>query len=409
MAPGEKASPINTTRDREKEEDCAALLQQHPLGVLTEEFGAYSTVFVRRQLEALAPLSPFVACWVRSNASVFDFEPVHIIRSKRFVDRVRAKLFGFLPKRFGHHERVLAEPSLRRLLQSYKPRHLLIHFGWSAVRVLQVLEAERLSFSLFLHGSDLNEAYAHPRHPYARRLRRAASLAHRCFVVSKDLANKCKAIGVPESQVEVFYLGVPVPEDIATPRPERNGGRILANGRLIEWKGHRVLLEALARLAQAGLRPRLSLIGEGELMPKLQAQAQSLGIEKQVEFCGHRSNSEVYKLLLSSDIFAHPSLRLPTGEEEGLGLAVQEAMAAGLPVVGTKTGGIPDSILDGETGFLVAPDNADAMANRLAQLLKDGSLCRRLGSAARTRVEKHFNLEHRNALLLAQMQKLVGE
>jgi colanic acid/amylovoran biosynthesis glycosyltransferase len=375
---------------------------------MTEEFGAYSTVFVRRQLEALSELQPFVACWVRSNPEVFDHEAIHVLRSESPLRRACAQLLSHLPNRFTLWQRILAAGEMRRLLRRYRPRHLLIHFGWAAARVVGVLEEEGVPFTLFFHGSDLNEAHAHPSHPYARRLLRAARLAQRCLCVSHDLAHKLIELGVREERVEVFYLGVPVPpaSALASPRPEE-GGRIVANGRLIEWKGHRYLLDAMGLLAERGLRPRLALIGEGRLQTELEEQAARLGIREQLELIGHCSNERVFELLRQSDLLAHPSLRLPTGEEEGLGLAVQEAMATGLPVVATRTGGIPESVEEDVSGLLVPPADAEAMANSIERLLRDGELCRNMGKAGRARIEAHFDLEKRNAELLERMRAAV--
>jgi hypothetical protein len=135
------------------------------LGLMTEEFGAYSTVFVRRQLEALSELQPFVACWVRSNPEVFDHEAIHVLRSESPLRRACAQLLSHLPNRFTLWQRILAAGEMRRLLRRYRPRHLLIHFGWAAARVVGVLEEEGVPFTLFFHGSDLNEAHAHPEPP----------------------------------------------------------------------------------------------------------------------------------------------------------------------------------------------------------------------------------------------------
>jgi glycosyltransferase involved in cell wall biosynthesis len=384
------------------------IAERRRLGILTEEFGAFSTIFVQRQLDALSALAPFVCCWIRSNPEIFNYEPVHVLRSGSLRHRVQRKAMALLPQRYRFVDRIQAGRELERCLDRYQPDCMHIHFGWAAARVGTVLRRRGIPYTVVLHGSDLNQACRYPHLPYARRLVEALRGAHRCLFVSKDLLEKGLALGCPEDKGEVFYLGVPVPEERAR-LDNTDTVRVVCNGRQIEWKGHRILLQAFERLLRAGVDTSLTLIGEGPLRGDLKRQAKGLGIAHAVHFTGALSNSEVYATLRRAHIFAHPSRSLPDGQEEGLGLAVQEAMAVGLPVVATCTGGIPESVVDGETGWLVPHSDPEAMAESLRRLAANPQQRSQMGAAGRQRIEQHFNLDRQNERLVCLLEQLMLE
>lgn len=155
-------------------------------------------------------------------------------------------------------------------------------------------------------------------------------------------------------------------------------------GWLTEVKGHRRLIEALARLAPARPSLYLAIIGTGELYDSLVALAKHLGIGDRVRFLGHRH--DVAECLASLDLFVFPS------QNEGMGRALIEAMAAALPVVATSVGGIPGIIEHGRTGLLVPPDDSAALAAAMAELLDDRVRARAIGQAARESVGVEFNV-----------------
>lgn len=172
--------------------------------------------------------------------------------------------------------------------------------------------------------------------------------------------------------------GVAVP-----PSPARGSGgrRVIATvARLDAVKDLGTLLTAVARLPDAELR----LVGDGPERPALQELATALGLGARVRFLGYRR--DVAAILDGADVFALSSLT------EGMSLAVLEAMAAGLPVVGTRVGGMPDVVDDGVTGLLVPSRDPAALAAALRGLLDDPSRRAAMGAAGRARVEARFSL-----------------
>ena len=159
-------------------------------------------------------------------------------------------------------------------------------------------------------------------------------------------------------------------------------------GRLVPVKGHTYLLRAFQKLLPdlGATLPdaRLVLLGGGALEQPLREEAASLGLADRVVFAGHRP--DVHRLLGAFDVFAMPSL------QEGLGLAALEAAAAGIPIVASRTGGLPEIIEHDVTGLLVPPTDVDALAAALARALRDPALGARMAEKAKAHVQK-FSIE----------------
>jgi glycosyltransferase involved in cell wall biosynthesis len=157
-------------------------------------------------------------------------------------------------------------------------------------------------------------------------------------------------------------------------------------GRLDEpKKGLSCFLAAAARLAQELQETRFIVVGEGPARADLETLAARHGIGDRITFAGRRR--DVGEVMQGLDLFVQPSMW------EGFGITVLEAMAAGLPVVATRVGGIPEVVRDGVTGLLVPPGDPGALAHACGEVLRDGDLASRLGDAGRIRVESLFPIE----------------
>jgi glycosyltransferase involved in cell wall biosynthesis len=161
-------------------------------------------------------------------------------------------------------------------------------------------------------------------------------------------------------------------------------------GRLTPWKGHRELLRAFAEVAREAPNARLLVVGEVAFWedsygPELHELARTLGVGELVSWLGFRR--DVPDVLAASDVFALPSI------DEPFGRAVVEAMAVELPVIGTRSGGVPEIVVQGETGLLVAPGDAADLAKALLRLVRDADLRRAMGRAGRARATDLFNVD----------------
>ncbi|BAI76870.1 glycosyltransferase (plasmid) [Azospirillum sp. B510] len=159
--------------------------------------------------------------------------------------------------------------------------------------------------------------------------------------------------------------------------------RLLAVGRLVAQKGIDVLIDALARPELAGVE--LDVVGDGGWRTALEEQAARLGLAGRVRLHGWLDRAVLAGLYRTVDIFVLPS------RDEGMPNVVLEAMASGLPVVASAVAGARDLVVEGETGFLVPPEQPDALAGALLRLTADPMARRALGDRGRRRVEEHFS------------------
>jgi colanic acid/amylovoran biosynthesis glycosyltransferase len=273
-----------------------------------------------------------------------------------------------------------------------------IHAHWASTPSTLAMLASRVSgipWSFTAHRWDIAEDNL---------LR--AKVESACFVrvISQHGAEELLGIvGLEGFAPTVLPMGVELP-----PRREVGPGggetlRVLTPARLVEKKGHEHLLEAVPLLRARGVAVRLDLAGEGPLGPVLRQRVKEGGLEDEVAFLGTVSHEELLRRLGAGewDAVVLPSVVTKSGELEGIPVALIEAMAQGVPVVGTETGGIPE-LLGGGAGMLVPPEDPGALAAALAELASDPARRAALAAAGRARVEERFDVNRVAAALAAR-------
>jgi glycosyltransferase involved in cell wall biosynthesis len=213
-------------------------------------------------------------------------------------------------------------------------------------------------------------------------IRQAARLTNRFVCVSQDSARYMEQMGIHPDKVLTLWNGIDV-ERFAF-RGVNPGGPIVTVARLSPEKGLDVLLRAMAQVLRTESRARLEIAGDGVLRGDLERLTAELRIGSQVRFLGEVA--DIPALLARASLFVLPS------HSEGISLTLLESMARGLPVVTTRVGGNTEVVIDGETGFLVPPDDPAALAARIRQLVNDFDRCQMMGRAGRHRVEAHFDI-----------------
>jgi glycosyltransferase involved in cell wall biosynthesis len=213
------------------------------------------------------------------------------------------------------------------------------------------------------------------------------------IAASNVIAAMLAGDGIPPDRIETVHDGVNIGRVDKEPLVDAHAAFGLPHGAplvgnvaaLVAHKGQRHLVAAAARVVREMPDVRFLIVGDGDLREPLDRQIRDLGLDRHVRLAGFRP--DVLGLMKSFDVFAMSSVT------EGLGSAVLEAMACARPIVGTRAGGLPEAVADGETGRLVPPHDEPALAAALIEMLRDAGLRARFGAAGRARVEREFSVE----------------
>ena len=285
--------------------------------------------------------------------------------------------------------------------------HVHVHFANRAAHTAMFLkEISGIPFSVTAHGQDFMKDLGNDH--LLREICAAAEFVAAETDYSRDLLRqRC-----PESAAKIHrvYNGMdltrfPVTnEEISINQVPR----IISIGRLVAFKGFEYLIDACAELARRDLEFTCEIIGDGPLRGDLEARIRKLNLSDQVHLLGSLSQEAVLEKLKAADIFALASVTDTQGASDVFPTVIIEAMAAARPVVSTRLAGIPESVVDGETGLLVSPEDTMALAEALGRLIQDAKLRLHYGRAGRARIEQHFRIEHTVGPLIELLQKTPG-
>jgi colanic acid/amylovoran biosynthesis glycosyltransferase len=273
-------------------------------------------------------------------------------------------------------------------LQEMGIGHVHAHFtGMAARTTFWIHRFFPVTFSFTAHANDI---FA-PRN-FEIGLDRLVDTA-RVIVTVSDYAKRFLQERFPEraDRVHRIYNGLDFSEFGRTdfsPPPI-----IMAVGRLITKKGFADLIRACGLIAERGKSFRCEIIGEGPLKNELRGQIERLNLQNHVALSGAKLQREVRQRLATANAFVLPSIIDPDGGMDNLPTVIMEAMATGLPVVSTKIGGIPEMVIENETGFLVQPGDAMALAGGIEKLIDDRALAQKLGQAGYERAQELFSIE----------------
>jgi glycosyltransferase involved in cell wall biosynthesis len=268
-------------------------------------------------------------------------------------------------------------------------RHVHAHFAGMAARTaFWIAKFFPITFSFTAHANDI---FA-PRN-FEIGLDKLVSAA-RTIVTETDYSERFLRERFPEraNRIHRIYNGLNLGE-FGHANFSADPPLIVAIGRLIAKKGLANLIRACALLDERKRSFRCEIFGEGPLEKELRAQVEDLGLRERVQLPGPKPQHELRAYLAAASVFVLPSVTEAEGGMDNLPTVIMEAMATGLPVVSTRIGGIPEMVIENETGFLVQPEDAAALADAIEKVINDRSLGQRLGQAGYQRAQALFSIE----------------
>jgi colanic acid/amylovoran biosynthesis glycosyltransferase len=358
------------------------------LALFCTNFLKDSQVFIYEQLRQYRRWRADVFAWRRFNRERFAFprvveaEPGYVIRgrSRRFANAFRDGQYDLVHAHFGP-----AGAYARRYAERAGLPLLVTFHGYD----VPLLSSPRRFFPLHL--------------PYAAGAPALLRQMRLGICASTELSHMLADLGVDSRRLRVHRLGIDLERFAFSAARDRR--RVLMVGRLVEKKGFEYGLRAFALARGRGADASLTIVGEGERRGALERLARELGVAERVEFVGSQTNPEVARLMSGASVLLAPSVVARDGNRESGLIVVKEASAAGTVPIGTLHGGIPDSIDDGNTGYLVRERDAEHMGERLLSLLLDEPLRARLALAGREKMAREFD----NRKLVADLEGIYDE
>jgi colanic acid/amylovoran biosynthesis glycosyltransferase len=351
-----------------------------------------SETFIRAQAMALRTFEPcFAGTHLALNPMDLPGETVVVASAASLLGKVRRRLYW----------RTGIAPEFYRRLKKIKPVLVHAHFALDGAAVLPVCKRLRLPLVVTLHGYDVTSSdhslqRSEEGKVYLRRHEELWDKASVFLCVSKFIRQKALEKGFPRDKLLVHYTGI----DLSLFKREslqRDSNLIVFTGRLVEKKGCRYLLEAVALVREQHPEVYLAIIGSGPMECALREQAASLKL--QCEFLGVQPPETVKKYLARARVFCVSSVTAANGDSEGLGMVFAEALAMGTPVASFKHGGIPEVVCDGCTGLLAPEGDVEALAANLLRLLRDNEVWRELSENGVRSVNEYFNIQKQTGKL----------
>jgi colanic acid/amylovoran biosynthesis glycosyltransferase len=290
---------------------------------------------------------------------------------------------------------------LARFARRLGADHIHAHWaGTSATLAMVASQVAGTSWSLTAHRWDILENNL---------LRLKARRA--CFVRSISVRGADELRGIvdePGWSPWLLHMGVTLPPAPARP-PAEPPFCILTAGSLIEVKGHGFLIDAVRGLKERGVSLRAEIAGDGPLEQSLRGRVRELGLEQDVVFLGRVSHDRLVDEMARGkwDAAVLPSVVAASATQEGIPVFLLEAMACGLPVIGTEAGAVPELLGEG-AGLLVPPADPEALAQALERIAGDPALRRTLADRARRRVEEAFSVAGIASALHARFRECAG-
>ena len=278
---------------------------------------------------------------------------------------------------------------LASVAQHWKADH--IHAQWGLTTATIAMIASRVSgipWSFTTHRGDIvdNNLLA---------VKTADAAFVRCISESGMDMTDSLCSGHARSKGFVLHLGVEMPPKSVLPTGAATKARtLLCPAHLYPVKGHQYLLQAMAVLKERGVDCRLDVAGEGHLRGQLEDMTVALSIDDRVRFLGQVPHERLLDMLRNEQIgvVVLPSVDLGDGLHEGIPVALIEAMAHGVPVISTPTGGIPELLRD-DAGIMARQKEPAALADAIEQLLGDADIRKRYAEAGRRRIENEYSVE----------------
>jgi len=349
--------------------------------IARSNFHSYSETFIDEQIKQLQPTEVLFEGWLPnqtySGKSIYPFPLSQLA--------VRGSLRNLVPGLY----RKIYQHYLKKFLRANQVDAFLANYGPLGTNIYEVCLALGIPYSIVFLGFDANEKKTLDtyRADYAAMLPKAQAV----IVVAASMRANLESIAGPLSNIHVIPCGV----DVTTFKPgaiKSERLTFISVARFAEKKGPIHSLRAFELVLKEFPDARLQMIGDGPMWEEAKAFVSEKGLAKNVEFLGAMSQAEYLPYLQAAHVFIQHSIITKAGDSEGTPGAILEAAACGLPTVSTRHAGIPDAVIEGQTGLLTDEHDISGMAEACITLAQNEATRETMGVAARKHIEMNYDV-----------------
>ena len=370
-------------------------MRTYPFAVISPRLGTRSETFIYRHMTELLPGRTAVVSRIKEpQSSDFNIRFPYLILGQRKLNWHWLYWGGLHFLRLNNLTPI--QVRVKQYLSQHRVEVIMSEFLNASLKWLDVAKKLGVRFFAHAHGHDISAVL---RDSSMQRRYLHLETADGIITVSRYSRDKLVAIGLSGKNIHVIPCGTDVPE---APRYRSNNKiiRCLAVGRMVSKKAPILALEAFLRASRSNPDLRLDFVGNGELFDEAKHFVHINGMNDKVTLHGGQPNRVVQALMKKADIFLQHSRTDPiTGDEEGLPVAILEAMANSLPVVSTRHTGIPEAVLEDSTGYLVDEGDVDGMASQIIRLANNYEMRTVFGRSGWQRAKRYFSWEYEKAKL----------
>jgi glycosyltransferase involved in cell wall biosynthesis len=354
---------------------------------LFENFLPIRQAYLHNLLEGLdrAGVTNKVWSYKSSNLPLFSRPEMHIFRNESRLKQSYLRLGS----RLNGYESYLTQ----YLLRDSSSTHCEVvhaHFLWMSKTAQEIKQRKGTPILLSSYGED--ELFLARNHQEV-----AEAVVSKLVDFDMILTPSQYLLGLlrdligEDSRLVLWHIGIDSNKLSHISHPSKRGFRVLCVSRLIDRKGLRYLIQAIPYVLKVDPSIKFRVVGEGPEQGALLNLAKKLDVSGALELLPYQES--LFEVYSDADIFVLPSIVMPDGVTEGLGVPLLEAEASGLPIVATGVGGIPEAVEDGKQGFLVEAADPKALADRILQLASDAELRKQMGLSGRIKVRNEFNVD----------------
>lgn len=293
-------------------------------------------------------------------------------------------------------------------LARLRPQLVHVYYGHKAVKYRRMLKAAGVPWIVSFHGVDVVKGFDRPH--YDRKMLESLSEARLVLARSESLLTRLERLGVPRAKLRLNRTPVPLDGiEVRVPEPPVDGRWVLFQAcRLIAKKGLFTTVEALKTVCARYPQLQFRIGGTGPQEEKLRRAIAEAGLEDNILLLGWLDQAGMRAEFARAHAFLHPSELTGTEDQEGVPNSMLEAMAHGLPVIGTLHGGIPEALVDGGDGLLVPEKSPAELAAAILRIIEEPGLLQRLGAAAAASVRAKYGAPASLAALEACYDEAIG-